>query len=111
MMRFYDPDFGQIFLDGRDIRDFKIHDLRKAVSLVMQEPSIFNYSIKDNILYGCLDATNSAIQNASTIANCNEFIDKGQLDSLDDSPQGLVQAMKDRKQDMMEILGQEKYDE
>lgn len=58
MMRFYDPDHGTILLDGVDIKKYNIHDLRRAVSLVMQEPSIFNYSIKENVLYGKLDATN-----------------------------------------------------
>jgi ABC-type multidrug transport system fused ATPase/permease subunit len=61
MMRFYDPDFGEIFLDGVNIKDYNLHELRKAVSLVMQEPIIFNYSILENILYGKLDAKNSEI--------------------------------------------------
>lgn len=80
MMRFYDPDFGTVYLDGVDIKQYNLHDLRKAMSLVMQEPNIFNYSIKENILYGKIDAKNSEILHASTIANCNEFIEKGQLD-------------------------------
>jgi len=61
MMRFYDPDFGEILLDGVNIKDYNLHELRKAVSLVMQEPVIFNYSILENILYGKLDAKNSEI--------------------------------------------------
>jgi len=61
MMRFYDPDFGEILLDGVNIKDYNLHELRKAVSLVMQEPIIFNYSILENILYGKLDAKNSEI--------------------------------------------------
>lgn len=77
MMRFYDPNFGQIFLDGVNIQEYNLHDLRKAISLVMQEPSIFNYSIKENVLYGKLDAKNSEILEATLIANCNEFIEKG----------------------------------
>lgn len=56
LMRFYDPDFGEILLDGVNIKEYNLHDLRRSISLVMQEPSIFNYSIKDNILYGKLDA-------------------------------------------------------
>lgn len=65
MMRFYDPNFGQIFLDGVNIQEYNLHDLRKAISLVMQEPSIFNYSIKENVLYGKLDAKNSEILQAT----------------------------------------------
>lgn len=75
MMRFYDVDFGEIFLDGINIKDIKLHELRKAVSLVMQEPIIFNYSILENVLYGKLDATNSEVLDASTVANCTEFIE------------------------------------
>jgi len=110
MMRFYDPDHGKILLDGVDIKEYNLHDLRKAVSLVMQEPSIFNYAIVDNILYGKLDATNQEIYNAATIANCNEFIDKGHLDALDDTPTGLISEMVNNKQAMIEALGAEKYD-
>jgi len=94
MMRFYDPNFGQILLDGVNIAEYNLHDLRKAVSLVMQEPSIFNYSIKENVLYGKLAAKNSEVLNATTIANCNEFIERG-LDVEDDgnTPANLMKAM------------------
>jgi ABC-type multidrug transport system fused ATPase/permease subunit len=74
MMRFYDPDFGEILLDGVNIKDYNLHELRKAVSLVMQEPIIFNYSILENILYGKIDAKNSEIMDAAEVANCTEFI-------------------------------------
>ena len=65
MMRFYDPDFGEILLDGVNIKDYNLHELRKSVSLVMQEPIIFNYSILENMLYGKLDAKNSEIQDSA----------------------------------------------
>jgi len=111
MMRFYDPDHGKILLDGVDIKDYNLHDLRKAVSLVMQEPSIFNYAIADNVLYGNLDAKNSEIIQATTIANCNEFIEKGQLDVIDDSPTGLISGMTQNKQTLIELMGETKYNE
>jgi len=76
MMRFYDPDMGKIFLDGVDLKDYNLHELRKAISLVMQEPIIFNYSILENILYGKADATNSEIKAACELANCLEFIER-----------------------------------
>ena len=75
LMRFYDVDFGEIFLDGINIKDIKLHELRNAISLVMQEPIIFNYSILENVLYGKLDATNREVLDASTVANCTEFIE------------------------------------
>lgn len=111
MMRFYDPDHGKILLDGVDIKDYNLHDLRKAVSLVMQEPSIFNYAIADNVLYGNLDAKNSEIIAATTIANCNEFIEKGQLDALDETPTGLIMEMTQNKQTLIELMGETKYNE
>jgi len=74
LMRFYDVDDGAIFLDDVDIRDYNLHDLRKAISLVMQEPIIFNYSILENVLYGKLDAKNSEILNCCEVANALEFI-------------------------------------
>jgi ATP-binding cassette subfamily B (MDR/TAP) protein 1 len=52
LMRFYDVDSGEILLDGHNIRDINLHSLRGIVSLVMQEPILFNYSILENILYG-----------------------------------------------------------
>jgi ABC-type multidrug transport system fused ATPase/permease subunit len=61
LMRFYDVDHGQILLDGRNIKDYNLHDLRKAISLVMQEPIIFNYSILENVLYGKSNASNSEV--------------------------------------------------
>jgi ATP-binding cassette subfamily B (MDR/TAP) protein 1 len=74
MMRFYDPDHGQILFDDVDIREINLHDLRTAISLVMQEPIIFNYTILENILYGKLDATNSEVLEAAELSNCTEFI-------------------------------------
>jgi ABC-type multidrug transport system fused ATPase/permease subunit len=74
MMRFYDVDFGEILLDGINIKNYNLHELRKAVSLVMQEPIIFNYSILENVLYGKVNATNSEVLEATKIANCTEFI-------------------------------------
>ena len=62
MMRFYDPDFGNIKLDGKNLNEYNLHDLRRRVSLVMQEPLIFNYSIGDNLLYSKLNASNNELE-------------------------------------------------
>lgn len=74
LMRFYDVDAGEVLLDGVNIKDYNLHDLRQAISLVMQEPIIFNYTILENILYGKLDAKNSEIMNVCEISNSLEFI-------------------------------------
>ena len=73
-MRFYDVDFGEILLDGKNIKDYDLHKLRTVISLVMQEPIIFNYSILENVLYGKIEASNKEILNATELANCTEFI-------------------------------------
>jgi len=79
LMRFYDVDSGEILLDGENIKNINLHCLRKAISLVMQEPIIFNYSILENILYGKSNATNSEILANAKSANALEFIEKNDL--------------------------------
>ena len=59
ILRLYDVDYGKITIDGVDIRDYNLRQLRHTMSLVMQEPILFNYSILENILYGDSQATNS----------------------------------------------------
>ena len=75
LMRFYDPNHGTILLDGVDIKTLNLHDLRTVISLVMQEPNIFNFNVLENILYGKLEATNSQVLQASQTANVLEFIE------------------------------------
>jgi ATP-binding cassette subfamily B (MDR/TAP) protein 1 len=60
-MRFYEIDFGEILLDGVDIRKYNIKQLRNRMGLVQQEPTLFNYTVKENILYGNQMATNDEI--------------------------------------------------
>ena len=79
LMRFYDVDSGEILLDGENIKNINLHCLRKAISLVMQEPIIFNYSILENILYGKSNATNSEILANAKSANALEFIEKNDI--------------------------------
>ena len=52
LMRFYDANIGDILIDGVNIRDYNLQSLRRHLGLVMQEPTLFNYSIEENILYG-----------------------------------------------------------
>ena len=113
MMRFYDPDFGEILLDGVNIKEYNLHDLRKAISLVMQEPIIFNYTILENILYGKLDAKNSEVYNATTISNANEFIEgTGMITGKEESTaEELLKQMEEQKGSLVTLIGKEKYDE
>jgi len=112
LMRFYEVDSGEILLDGQNIKDINLHDLRKAVSLVMQEPIIFNYSILENILYGQLDATNSDVKASCDVANAMEFINQNQFnEEKDDSAITLLKDMENKKTQIVAIIGQAKYDE
>lgn len=65
LLRFYDVNFGKILIDGVDIKDYSLSDLRRAMGLVMQEPTLFNYTISENILYGMPNAANSDIYNSA----------------------------------------------
>ena len=75
ILRFYDVDHGRILIDGGDIKEYDISDLRKAMGLVMQEPTLFNYTISENILYGNSHAYNSEVYDAAKVANALEFIE------------------------------------
>lgn len=57
-MRFYDIDRGDILIDGVSINAYNIATLRQRMGLVMQEPTLFNYSVRENILYGNSTASN-----------------------------------------------------
>jgi len=74
LMRFYDPTFGQVLLDGTDLRDYRIADLRRQFSVVLQEPVMFAASIAENIAYGKPNATDAEIMAAARAASSHEFI-------------------------------------
>ena len=76
IMRFYDNYSGKILIDGEDIKNINIHKLRKQIALVPQENFLFGGSIKENISYGKLDATEEEIVDAAKKANAYEFIEK-----------------------------------
>lgn len=113
VMRFYDVDSGDVLIDGVDIKKYDLHSLRVAISMVMQEPIIFNYSILENILYGKPEAKNSEVVYACEQANCMEFIDHKDAMNLeyDDSAQALLKEMESNKEKLCRMIGQEKYDE
>ena len=72
--RFYDVAEGAIEIDGRDIRDYKIDDLRSLMGIVTQEAILFNDSISNNILFGQTGHTMQEIEEAAKLANAYEFI-------------------------------------
>jgi len=74
--RFYDVDLGTIFLDGIDIRELDVEQLRKNISIVLQDVFLFHGSVQDNILFGKPDAEIDEIIEAAKIANAHEFIEK-----------------------------------
>lgn len=74
LMRFYDPVSGQILLDGRDLRDYKLADLRNQFAIVLQEPVLFSTSIAENIAYARPDASEAEIVEAARLANAHDFI-------------------------------------
>jgi ATP-binding cassette subfamily B (MDR/TAP) protein 1 len=74
ILRYYDPTRGRILIDGIDITQFSIPALRKQMGLVSQEPLLFNTSIKENIRYGKLDATDDEIFEAARKASAYDFI-------------------------------------
>ena len=71
--RFYDPTEGQILLDGRDLRKYKLADLRNQFAIVLQEPLLFSTSIAENIAYARPSASKEEITAAAKAANAHEF--------------------------------------
>ena len=71
---FYEATSGRIAIDGQDIRDLSLDSLRRHIGVVSQEPFLFNGTIRENILYGKLDASDDELIAASKAANCYEFI-------------------------------------
>lgn len=74
LLRLYDPTSGAILVDGRDLRDYKLASLRRQISIVLQDSVLFGVSIRDNISYGCLGATDREITAAAKLANAHDFI-------------------------------------
>ena len=72
--RFYDPQNGDIIIDGQNIRDVSIYSLRSSIALVSQDPILFDLSIKENISYGKKDASEEELINAAKLASAHEFI-------------------------------------
>jgi ATP-binding cassette subfamily B protein len=74
LTRFYDPTDGAILLDGIDLRDYRLADLRNQFAIVLQEPVLFSTSIAENIAYGRPDASREEIVEAARAAKVHDFI-------------------------------------
>lgn len=74
--RFYEINGGSITYDGIDIKDIKKHDLRHSLGIVLQDTHLFTGTIKENIKYGKLDATDDEVIQAAKLANADSFIRK-----------------------------------
>ncbi|HJO95466.1 MAG TPA: ABC transporter ATP-binding protein [Victivallales bacterium] len=79
--RFYDASSGKVTIDGVDVKDLKIKDLRSLIGVVTQNTILFNDTIKSNIAYGNNDATIEEIENAAKQANAHKFIVDGNHES------------------------------
>ena len=71
--RFFDPSAGEVILDGVNIKDYKLRDLRERVTCVLQRSELFSRSIRDNISWGC-KASDTDIENAARISQAHDFI-------------------------------------
>jgi ATP-binding cassette subfamily B protein len=76
LLRLYDPVSGRILLDGVDLRDFRLRDLRNQFAIVLQEPVLFSSSIAENIAYARPEASEAEILAAARAANAHDFIER-----------------------------------
>ena len=74
LMRFYELNKGSIMIDGHDIKDFSRHDLRSLFGMVLQDTWLFNGTIKENLMYGKLDASDEEVKNACEMAYVDHFV-------------------------------------
>lgn len=74
LTRFYDPSSGQVLLDGRDLREYHLADLRRQFAIILQEPVMFSASVAENIAYGCPQASRQQVIEAARAAMAHEFI-------------------------------------
>src|SRR3954463_11245722 len=74
LMRFYDPLEGAVLLDGYDLRTLKQRALRRNIGTVLQDPLLFNDTVRNNIAYGRPEATLEEVERAASAANAQPFI-------------------------------------
>ena len=74
LLRFYEPDAGRILVDGLDVRELRLEDLRGAVGLVSQDVYLFHGSVRENVAYGRLEASDDEIREAARVAEAHRFV-------------------------------------
>ncbi len=74
LLRFYDPDAGRVTIDGHDVRDLDLGDLRRSTGLVSQDVYLFHGTVRENIAYGRPDASLEDVVAAATVAEVHEFV-------------------------------------
>ena len=95
--RFYEIQDGTITYDGIDVRDIKKDDLRHSLGMVLQEVNLFTGTVRDNIRYGNLEATDEEVERAAKLANAHDFImrlPKGYDTMLEGDGSGLSQGQR-----------------
>jgi subfamily B ATP-binding cassette protein MsbA len=90
--RFYDVQRGSVLLDGVDVREYRLTDLRAQVSLVSQDVILFNDTIRNNIAFNAVDKTEAEVESAARAANVMEFVAQ--------QPQGFDTPLTDRGQNL-----------
>jgi len=75
VLRFHDPSSGAVLLDGIDLRELTLADVRARIGYVPQEPVLFAGSLRDNVCYGCPDASAAEVREALTLANADSFVE------------------------------------
>ena len=79
LLRLYDPQSGQVLINDTDVRDLKLHDMRRNTSIALQKNVLFTGKIRDNIAYAVNDATDEAVEEAARVACADVFIDEMDL--------------------------------
>ncbi len=74
LCRFYEPKHGQIRIDGRDYTGLSAHAIQSRIGVVLQTPHLFSGSVRENIRYGRLEATDEEIEAAARVAGAHDFI-------------------------------------
>ncbi len=75
LLRFYEPQVGAIRIDGVDLREIRLPDLRHAIGLVSQDVFLFDGTVRENVAYGTFDATEDQVREAARVAEAAEFIE------------------------------------